>query len=104
MNINNLYFKKFELTSKEKDGFDLTLVGVTSDKRSIVRQIDSLRDAKYNKVIKAVELKSVNEDKFENVNFEIKVSVVINTKDINASTQTPQPNQEREVLKPLNGN
>ena len=38
--------------------------------------MDTLKSPKYSKVFKSVELKNITKDKFENVTFEIKITVI----------------------------
>lgn len=73
---SNVYFKKFEFSFREGAGYDLSISGIAPDTRSVVRQIDALKDQKYAKVFKIVELKNVTKDKFENITFDIKIVVI----------------------------
>ena len=73
---SNVYFKKFEFSFREGAGYDLSISGIAPDTRSVVRQIDALKDQKYAKVFKTVELKNVTKDKFENITFDIKIVVI----------------------------
>jgi hypothetical protein len=73
---SNVYFKKFEFSFREGAGYDLSISGIAPDTRSVVRQIDVLKDQKYAKVFKTVELKNVTKDKLENITFDIKIVVI----------------------------
>lgn len=73
---SNVYFKKFDFSYREGAGYDLAISAIAPDTRSVVRQMDTLKSPKYSKVFKSVELKNITKDKFENVTFEIKITVI----------------------------
>jgi hypothetical protein len=95
----DVYFKKFELNSKEKGDFELVLLGVASDERSIVRQLDKFKDPLYKDLVKSVELNGVSEDKLGNLTFDVKLTVSPFKKDVATVNETDlNSNTNREVL------
>lgn len=71
----DIYFKKFDLSFREGAGYELSISGIAPDTRSMVRQIDTLKNIKYLQVFKSVELKNISKDKFENITFDIKINL-----------------------------
>ncbi len=71
----DVYFKKFDLSFREGAGYELSISGISPDTRSMVRQIDTLKDIKYLQVFKSVELKNISKDKFENITFDVKINL-----------------------------
>ncbi len=71
----DIYFKKFDLSFREGAGYELSISGISPDTRSMVRQIDTLKNIKYLQVFKSVELKNISKDKFENITFDIKINL-----------------------------
>ena len=71
----DIYFKKFDLSFREGAGYELSISGISPDTRSMVRQIDTLKNIKYLQVFKSVELKNISKDKFENITFDVKINL-----------------------------
>lgn len=69
------YFKSFLFVTKEKDGSEILISGVTKDESNVVRQMDNFRSDKYKDFIKSVELKNVTSDLVGNTTFDIKLVV-----------------------------
>jgi hypothetical protein len=74
----NVYFKKFVL-SETKDGYYIEMEGVAPDYKSIVRQMDGLKDPRYSKVFNTVTLDTIIRDGSGNLTFAVKIKVNTNT-------------------------
>ena len=72
---SSTYFKNYNFTVKEKGDSEITFSGVTTNESNVVRQIDLFKSDKYSKFIKSLELKSVSKDQFDNILFDLKLTI-----------------------------
>ncbi|MDQ5923877.1 MAG: hypothetical protein QG614_160 [Patescibacteria group bacterium] len=73
--VNNVYFKDMSFLSKSNETGEVTVLASAIDEMDIVRQIDLLKDQKYSKFIKSVDLVSMKKDTKGTIEFTIKINI-----------------------------
>lgn len=95
----NVYFKKFDFSSRDAGGYDLNITGVSPDYESIVRQLDVINADKYKKVFKFAELKSITTDQYGNITFDIKITTNPTIREDYINTDGPVINNKINLQK-----